>query len=75
MDTDRMQLPCWFLFLLGVILQLDVNGIGGDTAHVYYPVVLVCLNGIGMLNSLKILRYQVRMALIQCMVGAQRHQT
>ena len=54
-----------------MILQLDVNGIGGDAMHLYYPVLLVSLTGFVMLNPLQILRHRVRMTLVQSLVGAQ----
>ena len=68
LDTDHMQIPCWFLSLLGVVFQLDLNGVGGDTGHIYYPVLLVCLTGVGMLNPLKLLHYRIRIDLVQSLV-------
>jgi xenotropic and polytropic retrovirus receptor 1 len=71
--ANPAQLCCWFLLVLGIMLQLHVNKVGGEAMRLYYPVLLVGFAGIALLNPIRMLHYQTRMAMIRNLVSLKQH--
>jgi hypothetical protein len=67
--TKLLQFPSCCVFTLGLIMQLNFRRVGGDTIHLHYPVILLVLTAIMILNPVAIFCYRSRRRLLHRLVN------
>ncbi|KAF2179803.1 EXS-domain-containing protein [Zopfia rhizophila CBS 207.26] len=58
------ELPCFFLFLLGLFMWLNFSQFGGETIYLYYPILLIGISTIILFFPARVLYYRSRTWLI-----------
>jgi xenotropic and polytropic retrovirus receptor 1 len=54
--------------MLGLLMQLNFEQVGGESMYLYYPVVLIGLSVILLVNPIKVIYYRTRMWLLYSLV-------
>jgi hypothetical protein len=67
--TNLLQLPCCCVFLLGLTMQLNFSRVGDNTMQLHYPVILLGLIGVLILNPFPIFCYRSRKRLLYRLVN------
>jgi hypothetical protein len=67
--TKLVQFPSFCLFILGLVMQLNFRRVGGDTIHLHYPVILLVLTGVMILNPVAIFCYRSRRRFLHRLVN------
>ena len=63
-----MQLPCWYLFFLGLAMHLNFQQILGDTMYIYWPIILIGVSAIVLFNPIRMSYYWSRVWLLRSLV-------
>ncbi|KAJ8104862.1 hypothetical protein OPT61_g10528 [Boeremia exigua] len=58
------ELPCWYFALLGLTMQLNFHRVGGEALYLYWPVILIGLSVLLLVNPFRIFYYRSRMWLL-----------
>jgi hypothetical protein len=58
------ELPCWYFFFLGLTMQLNFHRVGGEAMYLYWPVVLIGVSVLVLVNPIRIFYYRSRMWLL-----------
>lgn len=68
-DLILPQLPCFFAFLLGIIMRLNFQEVGGERMYIYWPVVLIGLTLVVIFLPAPILQSKTRLWMVYSNVG------
>ncbi|KAJ4336537.1 Xenotropic and polytropic retrovirus receptor 1 [Ascochyta clinopodiicola] len=58
------ELPCWYFLFLGLTMQLNFHRVGGEAMYLYWPVVLIGVSTLLLVNPIRIFYYRSRMWLL-----------
>ena len=58
------EIPCWYLFMLGLFMQINFHQVGGQRMYLYYPVILIGISIAVLFNPLRVFYFRTRMWLL-----------
>ncbi|KNG51824.1 signal transduction protein [Stemphylium lycopersici] len=58
------EIPCWYLFMLGLFMQINFHQVGGQRLYLYYPVILIGISVALLFNPFKVFYFRTRMWLL-----------
>lgn len=58
------ELPCFFIFLLGLFMWLNFSQFGGEDVYIFYPVILIAITTLIIMLPVRILYYRSRLWLV-----------
>lgn len=68
--ANACQLPCWYFCMLGLTMQLNFHRVGGEALYLYWPVILIGVSVLVLVNPIRIFYYRSRMWLLYSLVSA-----
>ncbi|KAL6154711.1 Xenotropic and polytropic retrovirus receptor 1 [Exserohilum turcicum] len=58
------EIPCWYLFMLGLFMQINFHQVGGERMYLYYPVILIGISVAMFFNPFRVFYFRTRMWLL-----------